>query len=33
MDENGVWIPGTIDIPEGWYSLPDDGTGDGTSAP
>jgi hypothetical protein len=26
MDENGVWIPGTIDIPEGWYALPDDGT-------
>ncbi len=26
-DENGVWIPGTIDIPEGWYALPDDGTG------
>lgn len=29
MDENGVWIPGVIDIPEGWFALadPDDGTG------
>ena len=25
MDENGAWIPGVIDIPEGWYALPDDG--------
>jgi hypothetical protein len=23
MDENGIWIPGTIDIPEGWFALPD----------
>ena len=22
-DENGVWIPGTIDIPEGWFALAD----------
>jgi hypothetical protein len=37
MDENGLWIPGAIDIPEGWYTLPDpddgteNGTGSGTS--
>ena len=23
MDENGVWIPGNIDIPEGWFALAD----------
>ena len=33
-DENGVWIPGTVDLPEGWYALPDpDPTGGGTEAP
>lgn len=25
MDENGVWIPGSVDIPEGWFALPDNG--------
>ena len=35
MDENGVWIPGTIDIPEGWYALtdPDAGAESETTAP
>ena len=30
MDENGLWIPGTVDIPEGWFALadPEDGTGE-----
>jgi hypothetical protein len=23
MDENGIWIPGVIDIPEGWFALAD----------
>ena len=34
MDENGLWIPGAMDIPEGWYALagPDDGTAAGGSA-
>lgn len=25
MDENGIWIPGTIDIPEGWFAMADPG--------
>ena len=35
MDENGVWIPGTIDVPEGWYAIadPDGATGDAADAP
>ena len=32
MDENGIWIPGVIDIAEGWYALPDPDDGMGVAA-
>ncbi len=25
MDAQGEWIAGTVDLPEGWYALPDPG--------
>ena len=24
-DKDGVWVEGVMDIPEGWYALPDSG--------
>ena len=24
QDKNGEWVPGRLDLPEGWYALPDE---------
>ena len=33
LDQNGDWVKGRVDIPEGWYALPCEGSVDGAPKP